>query len=110
MTMRESKKKQLEERGWKVGSAEEFLGMSAEESAYIELKLRLAASLRRRRSRRRMTQEGLAKLVKSSQSRVAKMEAGDPSVSMDLLIRALLALGASDREIAGTIAPIRKAS
>jgi DNA-binding XRE family transcriptional regulator len=107
--MLELKKRQLEARGWKIGTTEEFLDLSAEETSYIELKLKLAASLRKRRSRRRLTQAGLAKLVRSSQSRVAKMETGDPSVSVDLLIRALLALGASNREIAGAIAPTRKA-
>lgn len=110
MTMREAKKTQLESRGWKIGTAAEFLGLTDEESAYIELKMKLAAGVRRRRIRRRLTQEGLAKLVRSSQSRVAKMEAGDPSVSVDLLIRALLALGASNRDIAGAIAPTRSGS
>ena len=108
--MLELKKRQLEARGWKLGTTEEFLDLTAEESSYIELKLKLAASLRRRRNRRHLTQEGLAKLVRSSQSRVAKLETGDPSVSVDLLIRALLALGASNREIAGAIAPTRKAT
>jgi len=44
-----------------------------------------------------------AKLIKSSQSRLAKMEGGDPSVSLDLLIRSLLALGASNRDLARAI-------
>lgn len=98
--MRESKRRRLEKKGWKVGSAKEFLGLSAEENRYIELKLRLGDGLRRRRRQRRLTQLALAKRIKSSQSRVAKMEAGDPSVSIDLLIRALLATGASNRELA----------
>ncbi|MBM3288363.1 MAG: helix-turn-helix domain-containing protein [Candidatus Eisenbacteria bacterium] len=101
--MREEKKKRLEERGWRVGTARGFLGLSAEEEALIELKLQLAASLRRRRLRRRLTQTDLAKILKSSQSRVAKMEAGDPSVSVDLLVRSLIALGASPRELARAI-------
>lgn len=97
--MRESRKNQLAKKGWKVGDAAEFLGLTEEEAAYIEMKLKLAEGLRLRRRRRRMTQEQVAKLVRSSQSRVAKMEAGDPSVSVDLLIRSLLALGASRREV-----------
>jgi len=97
--MRESKRTRLEKKGWKVGDAAEFLELSSEESAYIELKLKLAESLRNRRRRRRMTQVQVARLVRSSQSRVAKMEAGDPSVSVDLLIRSLLALGASRRDV-----------
>jgi hypothetical protein len=101
--MRESKKKRLEAKGWKVGSAEEFLDLSPEEAAYIELKLKLSESLRRQRQRKKLTQVQLARLVRSSQSRVAKMEAGDPSVSLDLLIRSLLAMGASRRELARII-------
>jgi len=97
--MRESKKRRLEKKGWKIGDAAEFLELTPEESAYIELKLKLAENLRKRRRRRRLTQVQVAKLVRSSQSRVAKMEAGDPSVSVDLLIRSLLALGASQREV-----------
>jgi len=98
--MRETKKKKLESRGWKVGSTADFLGLSPEEVAYIEIKLRLAEQLRRRRKRRKLSQVKLALLVGSSQSRVAKMESGDPSVSIDLLVRSLLALGASDQELA----------
>ena len=105
--MREQKKKRLEAKGWKVGSAAEFLDLTPEELAYIDLKLRFAESLRKRRQRRRLTQVDVARLISSSQSRVAKMEAGDPTVSLDLLVRSLLALGASKRELAKIISPSR---
>jgi DNA-binding XRE family transcriptional regulator len=108
--MRKTKRKRLEARGWKVGGVDEFLGLTPEESAYIELKLKLAENLRKRRERRKLTQVELAKMVRSSQSRVAKMEAGDPSVSLDLLIRSLLALGASNRELARMISPSRRST
>ncbi|MBI2882982.1 MAG: XRE family transcriptional regulator [Candidatus Methylomirabilis oxyfera] len=108
--MRESKRKRLEAKGWRVGGTAEFLNLSPEEAAYVELKINLALKLREWRTRRQLTQGDLARLVKSSQSRVAKMEAGDPSVSLDLLVRTLLALGASSREIARTIAPPRRAT
>ncbi len=101
--MRASKKKRLESKGWKVGSAADFLRLTPEESAYIELKLKLAESLRKRRQRRKLTQVELASLVSSSQSRIAKMESGDPTVSIDLLVRSLLALGASTKELAKII-------
>ncbi len=101
--MRESKKKRLESKGWKVGSAADFLRLTPEESAYIELKLKLADSLRKRRQRRKLTQVELASLVSSSQSRIAKMETGDPTVSIDLLVRFLLVLGASNKELAKII-------
>jgi DNA-binding XRE family transcriptional regulator len=101
--VREEKRRRLEARGWKIGTAQEFLGLSAEETAYIDLKLRLATGLRERRQRRSLTQADLAKRLQSSQSRIAKMEAGDPSVSLDLLIRSLLILGASRRELSRII-------
>ncbi len=101
--MLEEKRRLLARKGWKVGSVKDFLNLSAEEAAYIELRLKLANALRERRQRRRLTQVELARVVNSSQSRVAKMEAGDPSVTIDLLIRSLLALGVSDQELARII-------
>jgi len=103
MIVREAKKKRLAAKGWRVGTAREFLGLTAQEEALLDLKLQLAATLRQRRIRRRLTQSDLAKILKSSQSRVAKMESGDPSVSLDLLARSLIALGASPRELARAI-------
>jgi len=97
--MREDKRKKLESKGWKVGSVAEFLDLTPDEEAYVDLKLRLAGGLRQRRMRRRLTQVQLAKAIHSSQSRVAKMEAGDPAVSVDLLIRSLLALGATPQDL-----------
>ena len=102
--MRTEKRKHLEARGWKVGSVKEFLGLSDQESAYIELRLKLARGLKARRHARGLSQTQLAKAVQSSQSRVAKMEAGDPTVSLDLLVRSLLALGASNRDLGQIIA------
>ena len=46
------------------------------------------------------------KRLGSSQSRVAKMEAADPSVSLDLLVRGLLATGASPRDIGRVLVSI----
>lgn len=103
--MKTAKQAQLEEHGWAVGDAQAFLGLSDEEQAFIDLKLALAESLRRRRIERGLTQTELARLVESSQSRVAKMEAGDRSVSLDLLVRSLLAIGVSRRDLARIIAP-----
>jgi len=102
--MLESKRKRLQAKGWKVGTAKEFLHLSDEEEAYIELRLKLAEGLKARRIGQGLTQVQLAKAVRSSQSRVAKMEAGDPTVSLDLLVRSLLALGTTNRELAQIIA------
>ena len=102
--MDEKKRQKLEQAGWKIGSTEEFLELSPEEANYIELKLALASSLREMRTSKNMTQADLATLLKSSQSRVAKMEAGDPTVSLDLLVRSLLSLGLTRETLARLIA------
>jgi DNA-binding XRE family transcriptional regulator len=98
------KKKRLEDAGWRVGSTQEFLGLSPAEAAYIELKIALSDKLKERRQRQQVTQQKLAQLLGSSQSRIAKMEAGDPTVSLDLLLRGLFALGATRRDVAKAIA------
>jgi DNA-binding XRE family transcriptional regulator len=103
MKMNKEKQKILEKKGWKFGTAKDFLGLTDEEASYIELKLKLSANLKRVRTERKLTQVELARIIKSSQSRVAKLETGDPSVSLDLIIRSLLALGTSKKDIARTI-------
>ena len=97
--MNKAKQKKLERKGWKFGAADEFLNLSAEELAYIDLKLALSIKLKAKRVSKKLTQAELAQVMHSSQSRVAKMENGDPSVSLDLLVRSLLALGASNRDL-----------
>jgi len=98
--MNKTKRAKLEAQGWRVGAAADFLNLSPEEAAFVETKLALSNSLRARRAEQRVTQTALAKRLRSSQSRVAKMEAADPSVSVDLLLRALYALGATPRDVA----------
>ena len=98
--MRAKKRKALEKAGWRVGTADEFLDLTEEESAFLDMKLSLARELKIRRVGKHWTQTHVAQLLGSSQSRVAKMEAGDASVSVDLLVRGLLALGLSRRQIA----------
>ena len=98
--MDKRKQRRLENAGWRVGTAADFLGLSEAETALVELKLRLSEALRTRRLARRVSQEALAKHLGSSQSRVAKMEAADPTVSLDLLLRGLLVLGATPRDVA----------
>ena len=105
--MKASKRQKLEKAGWKVGTANEFLELSAEDTAYIEIKLALSDSLKKKRIKKRLSQVALAELIASSQSRVAKMEAADSSVSIDLLVKSLLAMGASRKEVASAMAPSR---
>jgi DNA-binding XRE family transcriptional regulator len=107
--MDRNKRKRLESAGWRIGSAADFLGLSAAEEELVAMKLALSSRLKKARERSRITQTDLAKRMGSSQSRVAKMEAGDPGVSLDLLVQGLLAVGASRREIASAFAPRRRA-
>ncbi len=101
--MKATKEKKLKKAGRKVSSTDEFLGLSPEESAYIEMKLALCDSVKLTRQKKRLSQVAFAKKIASSQSRVAKIEAGDPSVSIDLIIKSLFALGVSKKEVARAI-------
>lgn len=108
--MKSSKRARLEAHGWRVGSAAEFLELTSEEAAFVETKLALSQSLRDRRAAKKISQAELAKRLKSSQSRVAKMESADATVSVDLLLRALFALGAKPRDVALAIQKGRTAA
>lgn len=108
--MKSRKRARLEAHGWRVGSAAEFLELTPEEAAFVETKLALSQSLRERRSAQKVSQAELATRLKSSQSRVAKMEAADATVSIDLLLRALFALGAKPQDVAVAIRKRRSAA
>jgi len=106
--MDEKMRKALEEMGWKVGDAQDFLGLTEDEVSLIEMKLSLAEGLRTIRSRESLTQEEVASRIGSSQSRVAKMESADSSVSLDLLVRTLLRLGTDRDGIASILGSPRR--
>ena len=108
--MDHKKQKRLQDAGWRIGSASDFLGLSEAEEELVAMKLALSDKLKKARERRGITQTELARRMGSSQSRVAKMEAGDPGVSLDLLVQGLLAVGASRREIAAALAPRSRAA
>ncbi|MEI6790366.1 MAG: helix-turn-helix transcriptional regulator [Myxococcaceae bacterium] len=97
--MNKEKRERLEKAGFKLGSVQDFLQLTNEETAYIEVKLALAKTLAEQRKKTNHTQLALAKKLHSSQSRVAKMEAGDPSVSLDLIVHALFAVGYTPRQL-----------
>lgn len=102
--MKNGKKARLEARGWRVGDVTTFLELTPEETAFVETKLALSRDLRDRRTANGMSQAALARRLHSSQSRIAKMEAADPTVSIDLLLRALFSLGARPRDVASCLA------
>jgi len=97
-------RRKLERAGWAVGTAEDFLGLSPEEVAFLEMKSALARGLKEERQAQSLTQTQVAAMIGSSQSRVAKMEGADPTVSVDLLVKALLALGIKRADLATIIA------
>ena len=101
--MKTAKRKKLEADGWKVGSASDFLELTEAEEALVTMKLALAENLKEVRRKRRLTQSQLGKQIGSSQSRIAKMEAAEKSVSLDLLVRSLLSLGASLQDIGSVV-------
>jgi predicted XRE-type DNA-binding protein len=106
--MKAAKRRNLESAGWTVGDASEFLQLTPEEAEFVEIKLALARRLRELREEHNWTQADVARLVGSSQSRVAKMEAADRTVSVDLLMRSLLAVGADRRELGRVLASRRR--
>ena len=97
------KRKRLEAAGWTVGDAKTLLNLTAEQAALVEMRLVLSRALRQRRQHAGLTQTALAKQLGSSQSRVAKLEAADASVSLELLVRALLTIGATRKEVAAAL-------
>lgn len=103
------KKRRLTATGWRVGTPAEFLGLSPVEAALVEVRIALGRLVRAVRSRASLTQAALAERLESSQSRVAKLEAGDPAVSLDLLVRAALAAGASRAEVGSAFRRVQRA-
>jgi predicted XRE-type DNA-binding protein len=106
--MDKRKRAKLRAAGWTVGTPREFLRLSDEEAAFVEFKLALSKTLQALRTAQELSQVDVAKRLRSSQSRVAKMEASDPSVSVDLLVKSLFRLGAQPGDIAKAIRPRRK--
>ena len=100
--MDKEKRKNLEKHGWKIGTVSDFLNLSHEEE-YIEMKIALANYFQELRKRKHLTQIEAAKIIKSSQSRVAKIESAEDSVSLDRIIRSIFALGSTKKEIAKAI-------
>jgi hypothetical protein len=106
--MDKRKSAKLKAAGWTVGTPREFLRLSDEEAAFVEFKLALSKTLQALRAAKELSQVDVAKRLQSSQSRVAKMEASDPSVSIDLLVRSLFRLGAQPGDIAKALRPRRR--
>jgi len=106
--MKAEKAKRLEKAGWRLGGAKDFLELDASEAEFVEIKLGLARRLRELREQHRWTQADLAGRLGSSQSRVAKMEAADSTVSVDLLVRSLLTAGADRKDVGRAVSSRRR--
>ena len=102
--MDNKRRKELKAKGWKFGGVGDFLELTDEELEFIELKIILSEMVKDYRERRGLSQISAAKILKSSQSRISKIETADPTVSIDLQIKSLLALGATKQEIGEKIA------
>jgi ribosome-binding protein aMBF1 (putative translation factor) len=98
--MNKAKRKALEAAGFRFGDAEDFLGLTNEERRLVEVRLAVSRAVRELRKESGVTQQQLAARIKSSQSRVAKIEAAAPDVTLDLSFRALFAVGGSLRDVA----------
>src|SRR6266536_3833124 len=108
--MDKRKRATLRAAGWTLGTPREFLRLSDEEAAFVEFKLALSKTLQSLRAAKQLSQVDVAKRLQSSQSRVAKMEASDRSVSVDLLVKSFFRLGAQPGDIAKALRPRRKAA
>ena len=104
--MNKSKAKKLKSAGWQVGDTGEFLSLSEAESMLIEIRRALTELLRDARTKNQITQIQLAELISSSQSRVAKMEAFSADVSLELMLRALFALGVTHKRVGKVISQV----
>ncbi|REL37965.1 XRE family transcriptional regulator [Rhodohalobacter sp. SW132] len=97
--MDKKKRKILEEKGYRVGSASDFLELTPEEETYIDIRLDISKLVKTQRAKKGWTQEQLAQAIGSSQSRIAKLEGGDQGISLDLMIKALLRLGTTKKQM-----------
>ena len=101
MSLSAKKRERIKSMGGRVTSAGEWLDLSPEEIAVIDMKIRLGEQIKARRRKKRLSQESLAKLLKTSQGRVSKLEKGQ--ATLDQLARSLLALGGSSKDVGQTI-------
>ncbi len=105
--MNKEKRQALEAAGWVFGDAEDFLELTREERAMVELRLAVSNAVRTRRMRQGLTQAQAAKILRTSQPRVAQIEAGARDVTLDLMFRGLYALGGTIEDLR-TVAPSKR--
>ncbi len=99
-----AKRKHLEEAGFQVSTVADFLGLTPEENEMVEIRVALSAAFKKQCRGSGLSQAETAERIGSTLFRVAKMEAGDPHASLDLLVKALIMLGMTRGELADVIA------
>lgn len=101
--MDRAKRRRLEAAGWRFGTVDEFLNLTPDESELIELRLTLSRAVKQERKRLKLTQTKAAKKLSTTQPRVSRMEAGDPSISLDYILQCLFRLGMTNKTLGKTI-------
>ncbi len=96
--MKKEKIQRLKDVGWNTGTVQEFLDLTDSESAFIEVRVALFEAFQKIRKEKKLTQKQAAELLRTSQSRISKMESGDPTVTLDLMIRSLVTLGVKKKD------------
>ena len=103
--MSKEREKRLKAAGFRSTTVKDFLGLNDRESAYIEVRVAFARAVKAHRTAKlKISQARFAERIGSSQSRVAKMERGDPSVSLDLMVRSMLSTGVTRSHLAKVLA------
>ncbi len=105
--MDEAKRARLKAKGWVETTVDQLFGLDEVDRQVVELRVRLAREVRRRRELAGLSQSGLAARIESSQPRVAKIEGGQAGVSLDLLVSAFFATGGSLDDLASVVAGTR---
>lgn len=96
--------KKLENAGWKMGDFGDAFALSAEDRAFVEMRLAAAREVDRLREEQGVSQRELARRMGTKQPTVSRMLAEPSSTTFDSLFRALLALGSTPRQIAAALA------
>ena len=94
------RKKKREAADWKFGDYADFLDMTPEEKAVVEIRLAATREMERLRAENPISQEELARRMGTKQPNVSKLFKNPGKATLDTLFRALLALGSTPKKIA----------
>ena len=86
-----------------VWKSKRYQRATAVERRMIEIRFSLAKTIRQRRRDLRLTQKKLAKMVGGDQATISRLERATPVVALDFAFLVLLAMDATDEEIADAV-------